>query len=948
MIGLSKFSTLLLSATSLVALASTAANAQTGTTPETVVVTGSRITADAANSPTPVTIVSVEQLLATTPTDVADGLNKLPVFQGSAGPRSGNNASSDATGNVLNLRNFGAQRTLILFDGHRVAPSNNNGTVDTDILPEMLMSRVDVVTGGASAVYGSDAVTGVVNFILNKNFTGFKADASAGISNYGDGMNYKLGLAGGDDLFGGRGHWEATIRYQHQDPVSNQARPYGLLFFGNAGLGTAASPYYGVFNLHNTTRTAGGLVTCTSCSVSGQQFSADGVLTPFTLGTPTGTSGTQSGGDGSQILHSSAIAGLRTAQSFARFSYDLSNDVSFYVDATAAEAWNWNQFVDDSISAAAHNPNTFFKNNPFLSPANQALLGNNGTNLTTNTFTLTKVFQNQGSNGDLITQAEDRNLGVTTGFDGTFRGYDWDIFYTHGHSRQTVSNVNNENNQNLYAAEDAVVNSSGQVSCYATTPAAGAAANAAYAGCVPINPFGPTATTPSQYQYVTGKTQFHQTFVLDNVGGSITGALFDLPAGPVKAALSGEARWLDFTVTSNALPTSLVNCTGLRLCDPAALLWAFNTVAPASASQSVYEGAVEADVPLLKDVPFFQTLDVNMAGRYTDYSTSGSVETWKVGLDWHVNDDFRFRATNSIDIRAPTPYDLFQPVSQSVSAYTDQLTATGGNTIVRTSGNPNLVPEVARTYTVGIVLTPTFIPNLTASVDTYKIGVKNAIGSLAGTSTTVQALCMASAPAYNSSYCSLYIRPLPYPNTTPANYPTAVLSSPLNAAVNTIEGLDLDITYSFAGDDVWSGMPGNFTLRNLETWQPVNESQQFAGAPFTYSNSPKVRMTWFAGYNVDDWKFNVEDRWLSGFPQRTTFTVFYNQPRINHYNQVDFTVTKTINAYTVPLDAYVSISNLLNTNPPLTTGGSSGEYYGAPADEDVMGRFFTIGVRTNL
>jgi hypothetical protein len=145
------------------------------TTVETVSVTGSRVISDAANSPTPLTVISTAQLQATTPTNIPDGLNKLPVFQGSSQPRTAGNGGSSAGINVLFLRNLGAQRTLVLFDSHRVAPANANGTVDVDTLPQMLMSRVDVVTGGASAVYGSDAITGVVNFILDKHFTGFNS-----------------------------------------------------------------------------------------------------------------------------------------------------------------------------------------------------------------------------------------------------------------------------------------------------------------------------------------------------------------------------------------------------------------------------------------------------------------------------------------------------------------------------------------------------------------------------------------------------------------------------------------------------------------------------------------------------------------------------------------------------------------------------------------------------
>src|SRR5258708_3193836 len=173
----------------------TVAYAQSTGGVESVTVTGSRVISDAANSPTPLTIVSTEDLKTTAPGNLPDGLNKLPVFLGSQMLGRPGDGSQNFSSNTLNLRNFGGERTLVLLDGHRATPSNSNGTVDTDTLPQILISRVDVVTGGASAVYGSDAVTGVVNFVLDKKFNGFKTDFNTGISTYSDAWSYNLGVA---------------------------------------------------------------------------------------------------------------------------------------------------------------------------------------------------------------------------------------------------------------------------------------------------------------------------------------------------------------------------------------------------------------------------------------------------------------------------------------------------------------------------------------------------------------------------------------------------------------------------------------------------------------------------------------------------------------------------------------------------------------------------------
>ncbi len=212
---------------------------------EYIVVTGSRVISDTANSPTPLTVISAKQLRETTPTNIPDGLNKLPIFQGSQSIGRPGDGSQNYSSNVLNLRNFGVQRTLILLDGNRATPSNSDGTVDIDTLPQMLISRVDIVTGGASAVYGSDAVTGVVNFVLDRKFNGLKFDINSGISTYADAMSTNLGAVAGSAVFAGRGHFETSLEYRHRDPVNQSARPYGPAsdFGALVGTGTVANPY---------------------------------------------------------------------------------------------------------------------------------------------------------------------------------------------------------------------------------------------------------------------------------------------------------------------------------------------------------------------------------------------------------------------------------------------------------------------------------------------------------------------------------------------------------------------------------------------------------------------------------------------------------------------------------------------------------------------------------
>ena len=965
----SKLNIMLLCAASAFALVSSAQaqTAESGSSVESVVVTGSRVISDVANSPTPLTVVSTEQLAATTPSNIPDALNKLPVFLGSQTGRNVNNASNNSVGNVLNLRNFGVQRTLVLFDGHRAAASNSNGTVDVDNLPQMLMQRVDVVTGGASAVYGSDAVTGVVNFVLNKNFDGIKYEAGAGTGNEGYGTQYKAGVAFGTDLFGGRGHFEGSIHYFHQDQILMNDMPYAKngQAWTQTGAGTAAAPYTNVQYGRLLNQPFNGAITCTACTVNGQTFTANGVIGPLNPGTPTSTSGVSNGGDGSYDLDSSFQASLRTAESFGRFSYNLDDSTDFYVQGMATESGNYAVwYPDQRMNPGAGHPNTFFKNNPFLPATAQAALGNNGTFNTAgalgNTFQLSRVIQTL-TTGDVLDQnrsystgSVNRYLSVTVGFDGNIANrWDWDAYYTHGESRQEEYNPRNTNQQKAYAQSDAVQNGAGQVQCYAATQAATAAQ---YANCVPINPFGPTAISPSAYDYAVQRTQYVMTNIMDDMGASISGTIFDLPAGPVKGALSAEARWLSYGVNSNASPTATVDCTGLRICNSTTPLWVQNVVASVQADENVYEFAGEFNVPILKDMPLVQDLSANIAGRFTNYSTSGDAETWKLGLDYHVNDTVRFRGTMSVDIRAPTLNDLYSPLQSTISGLTDLISGQNGSSLLHSQGNSGLKPEVAHTYTAGVVLTPDFIPGLTTSIDYYRINLSQGITNISYGTQAIQQLCIASIPTGNlSPYCGLANRPIPIGQpgyNTLANYPTYFVSEALNSATVKTEGVDIEADYGFDMADISPSLPGSVNMRGLLSLQPYLDTVTFTGGATTYTPMPKGRLTMFLGYQVGSWGINLQDTYLSSFNKQSLPTQVYAIPDVGAYNQLDATLDKkfTLDDSSV-VDFYFTVQNVANTQYPIwpTITSNPGLFYPAPFTfGNSLGRYFQIGLRGNF
>jgi outer membrane receptor protein involved in Fe transport len=997
---------------------------------EVITVTGSRIITDNTRSPTPVTSVSVDALAITTPSDLPDALNELPQIIGGRTPRTQGNASTNNGANVLALRNFGASRTLVLFNGHRIAPNNQDGTVNVDILPQSLMKRVDIVTGGASAVYGSDAVSGVINFVIDDSFNGFKYNINTGVSRYGDGEENSVSLAWGTDLFDGRGHFETAFRYRDQDQIPISARPYGAngqawLLTGN---GTPGNPFTNTPYARVIGQPMTGVVNCginpttsnptpNPCTVNGYTFLSAGNLTPLTHGVPTGTGGIESGGDGGYVKFGTFRSGLEMEDLFSRFDYDFSDTVHGYAQLSVAHSEDTSDWVNTVVSSSGSGrPKFIAANNPYLSPASQALLGAGiacgtpaaagwiclpnppptaigrfnpdgsvvpGTTppappnvpvLSVPSYIWNRVGgEDAGAQGRVYrTLGYQDNYAFETGLRGELGDFDWDVYVSASRSDLTVSNPNNTSNARYLASLDAViappgtivngVNLSGSIVCWVTTQPQYASL---YPGCVPTNIVDPNGPSVASYEYLRSETHWNLIQDMQNFGASIGGGLWGigLPAGEIRANLSVDARHQTYDMTSNASPTDFVDCTGLRFClanggaGGAPALWVQNTNNPVSAEQDVYEAALEFNIPLLRDLPLFEDLSASAAGRYTKYSTFDAVRSWKLGLDWHLNSMFHVRGTQSVDIRAPNLNDLYQPAGISSTGFTDLLTGTVNNTQLQTSGNPNLTPEIARTETLGIVFTPSFIDNFNISLDYYHTHMTDAITGIRYDTVAIQQLCLASAPSYSSNFCSLAVRPISDPSdpayTTTANFPTKIFNSPLNAAESEIEGYDIEANYSWSMDQFLPWLTGEFSARTLASIQPTNTTINVPGTTPQWAFQPEYRQTTFVTYSDDDWtvalqhqyfgeaRMAVSDNALNGNTQN------YVIPYLPSMSVFDLTVARTFEFMGGESELYLNVSNLTDERAPLLPGNSGipGLFYPTAPFHDDMGRFYTVGLR---
>ncbi len=940
MISNKRLLTALLSGASMISLAPAAfaQNAPATAEVEQVVITGSRTVQNGNNSPTPITVVQVEDLKSTTPTTIAEGLNNLPQFAGSRGNSTPGNATSNGTGNFLSLRGFGVARTLVLQDGRRVPATSASGQVDTNTLPGMLVQRVDVVTGGASAVYGSDAVTGVVNFILDRNFNGVKLEASGGLAEIGDSGQYNYGVALGRGFLDGKLHLEGS--YEHFDSNGIQdkyAREIGRGGYCNVGAGTQASPFYTIANCRNNSSSFGGLIR--TGPLADQEFATNGVLTPFVHGVRTTTATAESGGNGIFQINTPVTAWQKTDQAFGRADYEVSERLRFFAQVSASKNLNGNVF-----NASSFNGIVFSSTNAFLSPDIQARASAGGAT----SFQYGRFFANEYATD---VNSKTINKTFTTGVNFKL-GETWDgeAYYTYGKSSLHVDNIGVVRNDKRAAAVDAVRDpATGNIVCRVTLTNPGL-----YPGCVPFNPFGPTSQTPGSANYFRDTAYFDLVNRLDNFGGSLAGDIFNLPAGAVRAAVSAEYRKTTLNNVSSASPLELADCTGLRFnCTTGTTTkWGNNITQSMSAEESVKEAAVEVSIPVLKDLPLVQSLDLNGAYRYTDYEISGIARTWKLGFDWKLNDQVAVRGTRSQDIRAPTLYDLYQPISRTSAPFADIHTGLSQSLSTISRGNVSLGPEVAQTVTAGVIFRPQFVPGFSLALDYFKIDVDEAIQNVSGRTATATAQCENSGGT--SPLCALIERPLPFSNRTAANFPTAVYSQPQNIAQTWTKGLDIEANYAFNPEDLISSIPGRVSIRVFGTYQPTLASISLPGQP-TINNAgtpgqSKWRVTTALGYTLGDWSVRTQTRWRDSLRPSGDPTLFYADNHIDSVAFTDLTLTYRIKKWGADSSAFINVRNVFDKIPPIVAGGNATPNGGnnVADGDDIVGRFYAVGLRTKF
>ena len=952
------------------AQAKTAANATAAADLEEVVVTGSRIITNGNNSPTPLTVVGAAQLQQANPGPVAQALAQLPALL-AGGNQGGQGAGTQP---VINLRGINSGRNLVLIDGHRQPPTGNGG-VDTNLIPGMLLKRVDIITGGASAVYGSDAVTGVVNFVMDNNFNGLKLTSQYGISTFNDDPTFNLGMAVGKSLFGGRGHIEASFEHMDDQGIFDRTkRKWGAGVYSmqgsvpgtTAGAGTAGNPWILVKDSRFTTTNFGGVIN--TGPLANLWFSGTGTLQPFNRGIATGSGGTQIGGDGGYFTTTSGFAAQRIDQAYGRFDYDFTDNVKGYVEIAATEVLNTTSGTNTNLATRAIGYNNAYLT--AIQPAYRALLPASlttgaaqiGTINAAGSFNFSKIFNQLDAFDTPRTEAKGRSFTVISGLTGSIGDYKWELGYEHAKEISDNHLPNNISLPRLYAAINAVVNpANGQIVCNA------ALVNpSVYGGCVPLNVFGPNAMNRQAFEWIRNPSTATTTNVMDDVTASITGAPFSLWAGPVGMALSAEYRRQTYAVDSNVYPTDPVNCTGIQFnCNAAAppAPYASNTAKFPEGEVTVAEVAYEAEVPLLKDLALVKSLNANLAARYTDYSTSGAEWSWKAGLTWALNDDITLRLTRSRDIRAPTLANLFAPLTFGTSVPladvhvfgTDPVTKlpydNNATPTTKNQGNPALLPELGDTTTFGVVWTPEFVPGFSASVDYYDINITRGINQPAPFQPATQRACEDSGGT--APVCALYVRPLPFSDHTSANRVTQINNILVNTGGVATHGVDTEIDYRTQIFD------RDFSMRFLLNYQPhliydltpapIVDVGGSADGVQNLAATPSLKGVAQFNYQLlEKLRTSVQFRWRGGVTQNGNPTLIFVDNKVDPAWYADVNLTYKLRVGGGDMDVYLNVRNILNTPPEIwaSTGGTGqlGTFGGWLQGDDPLGRYYKIGL----
>ena len=938
-----------------------------------VMVTGSRIASPNAESPSPMQTLTSADIAASGATNLQELLLKNPTLGTPNVSRTNSNFSTASAGVALvDLRDLGTARTLVLINGRRVvAGVPGESAVDLNTIPTDFIERVELLTGGASATYGSDAVAGVVNIILKRNFNGLLADASIGESAKGDDAKRKLALTFGTSSADGNSNVMGHFGYSRQGSVFSRDRERsaidqfstGVLNGDPADLLKVTRPFFSSFAPQGRFFFPDPVDPKITRSYT---YDAQGNPIPFSTN---GSATSPATGFNRSAFRAIAVPTERYLFA-ATGNLALNENHSAFFEGTYASTKVATTIEPFPLSAVDIYPNSggqvpaeFLINgaivrNPVVPQyLYDRIIDKDGDGL--RDYFFTRRISEVGARGS---SADRDTFRLATGLKGSVMDWKYEVYGVYGATKEAQSSAGQVNVLNFRNALEAIPGPGGTPMCRDAT--------ARSQGCVPISVFGLNTISPEALKYVSAPGSLSTSTTQKLIGGSLSGEPFTLPAGVVGVATGFEWR----KETSSSTPDALTQA-GLN---------AGNATPPTTGQFDVKEIFVETRVPLLKDAPFAKSLAFLGAFRAGDYSTVGRTNSWNAGLEWMPVSDVKFRATRALSTRAPNINELFSPPSQDFpSGINDpcvgvtptsttqfsaacraapgvnaNIAANGGVFTLNQSdiqgisgfnrGNANLGAEKGKSTTLGIVITPRSIPLLskfTFTADLFKIDIEDAIVS------TPRSFALTSCyGGGNLSFCDFIKRRPAAVGANSAGSLEFIDAAESNSGGTGTEGVDITATWA---DKVGPGRlvaRGSFTHvnRGFDIPLPGEAIDPWIGEIGSPKNKGSITLGYKWGkFNLSSnttiiGKSSLDDVFLNDFdlpPGAITF-----KKKIYNDFQLTYEAMKAV-------ELYAGIDNAFDTKPPAIISGLPGNDTGTETNAgtyDPIGRRYYVGVRVKM
>lgn len=932
-----------------------------------IVVTGSRISRPNLEQSSPVSVISAEEISLVQPQSAEEFLRDLPGSTPGQNAQVNNGNTGIAT---LNLRNLGTNRNLVLLNERRVVPSDLAAQTDLNIIPVALIERVDIFTGGASTVYGADAIAGVINFITKRNFAGIEANAQYGITERGDGANYRLDLTTGANFADGRGNAVISLNYTQSDAVVAGEREFGQIARSSATGGEQGSP------------------TAVPATITSALFFDP--VTGASLGNSRVDPATGTFVLGESNFNFLPITILQTPFErygiFAQGRFEVSDAVELYSQGffTRTSVKNRN------APSGSFGLSFFFPlNSPFFTDTQRQIVCNARLDgdpatpglqrpspaqcdaaIAAGTEVSLATARRFTEAGPRITDSRSNTFELVVGARGPLTStLNWDISAQRGKA-------------------DRVNASTGQGLASRLQEAVRGCPTGSTSGCIPINLFGAEGSiTPEQVAFLDVPTSAFINTEFDAAQAVINGDLGF--SSPLASEAIGIALGAEYRKYSGASRGDLPSSTS------GAVLGAGAPSLPVSGSYNTKELFAEIVIPLIEE-RFIHNLTVEAGARYSDYSTSGGNWTYKVGGSFMPIPDIKLRGIYSRAVRAPNIGELFQPQVTFLTARgvdpcqgtEAQIAARGASVAVckaatglafggvpapqagqinaTTGGNPALDPEIATTLTAGVVLQPRFVPGFAVTLDYYDIKVADAISN--PTAADIIDACFFGNNSPTLLACTLIGR---NPDNGSLSGPNATTSGPFLGLSNlgAIRSSGFDLGASYRRDLGFARLAlsfvGNKTTRSLFQATPSSINRDCVGffSPGCGAPTPKYTFNQRTTLSIGSSDFSVlwrhissnrvepfvaaADQVFGGKPTTQGPSNFFEPfSKIEAYNYFDFAYQQMIGR---TMKLTFTVSNLFDKQPPFVGGqaGGGGSQSSAtntfPTLYDPLGRRFTMG-----